>query len=434
MEDPSKESLIFFESRDLLKAGDFSPAETAILELINSKVAGGKSLNEILDFIFEETAKIIPCDRLDMAFVADENRRMVLHYVRARYEPVFLKKGFASDIHGGSIQKVFQSGHPSIIRDMEIHARNNPQSDSARLLLMEKIRSSMVCPLVVDERPVGMLMCRSMKPGAYGEHEVRLQMAFAERLGQAVEKAYHIEQLSSAMQSYMEMLSFVSHELKNPISSIIMLGKTLTSGYFGEMGEKHREMVGRMVKKAEYLLNLTGEYLNLAHFETGEFHLRPRSVDFHRDVAVHSMEIVAVMIEEQKVRFEQVIDPGLPPVKCDPELMKIVLTNLLSNGIKYGSRGGRMRLSITPADGRIRVSVWNEGPGFPESEKVRLFRRFSKLQTPELMERKGHGVGLYVTWKIIQLHGGKIWADSKHGEWAEFVFEIPPLMDQCLLI
>jgi K+-sensing histidine kinase KdpD len=77
--------------------------------------------------------------------------------------------------------------------------------------------------------------------------------------------------------------------------------------------------------------------------------------------------------------------------------------------------------------------VWNEGPGFPESEKIRLFKRFSILQTPELARRKGHGVGLYVTWKIIMLHGGRIWADSKHGEWAVFTFEIPPLMDQCLL-
>ncbi|MBP7584280.1 MAG: GAF domain-containing sensor histidine kinase [Spirochaetes bacterium] len=433
MTDRQNEALIFFESCVARKESGFSRDETAILDLINSKVAGGNSLDEILDFIFDETGKIIPCDRLDMAFVADENSRMVLHYVRARYEPLHLKKGFASDIHGGSIQKVFQSGCPSIIRDMEVHARNNPQSDSARFLLLEKIRSSMVCPLVVDGRPVGMLMCRSRKAGAYGEHEVMLQMAFAERLGQAVEKAYRIEQLSAAMQSYMEMLSFVSHELKNPISSIIMLGKTLSSGYFGEMGDKQREIVDRMVKRAEYLLNLTGEYLNLAHFETGEFHLRPREVDFYKDVAAHSLEIVAAMMEEQKVRFEQEIDPALPSVKCDPELMKIVLTNLLSNGVKYSSRGGSMRLSITPAYGHIRVSVWNEGPGFPESEKVHLFRRFSKLQTPELMERKGHGVGLYVTWKIIQLHGGRIWADSKHGEWAEFIFEIPPLMDQCLL-
>ena len=60
-----------------------------------------------------------------------------------------------------------------------------------------------------------------------------------------------------------------------------------------------------------------------------------------------------------------------------------------------------------------------------ENTKMNLFRRFSILKTPELVERKGHGVGLYVTWKIIQLHGGRIWADSEHGKWAEFFFEIP---------
>lgn len=212
-----------------------------------------------------------------------------------------------------------------------------------------------------------------------------------------------------------------------------MLGKTLESGFFGEIGGKQKEIVGRMVKKAEYLLNLTGEYLNLAHFETGEFHLHPRLSDFYQDVVAHSMEIVAVMIDERRMRLEQEIDPALPQVKCDPELMKIVLTNLLSNAVKYGNREGTLKLTIASREDRIRVTVWNEGPGFPESEKARLFRRFSKLQTPELMERKGHGVGLYVTWKIIQLHGGKIWADSKHGEWAEFTFEVPPLMDQCLL-
>jgi signal transduction histidine kinase len=109
------------------------------------------------------------------------------------------------------------------------------------------------------------------------------------------------------------------------------------------------------------------------------------------------------------------------------------LNNLLSNAAKYGNNGGRAVLTVSLSGERLRVSVWNEGPGFPESEKIRLFRRFSKIQTPELLKRKGHGVGLYVSWNIIQLHGGRIWASSQHGQWAEFSFELPPRMDQCIL-
>ncbi len=427
------ESLIFFDKTDLLPESSFSEDEIATLYQINLKVAGSKSLEEVLDFIFKEIKKIIPCDRIDVAFIEEDNQRMVIQFVKSDYEPVYLKKGFASDIIGGSIQKVFLSGMPSVINDMELHAKSNPMSESARMLLKEGIRSSMVCPMKSEDRYIGMFMCRSREPNAYGIHQISLQMAYAHRLGQAVEKAYHIEELSSAMSSYMEMLSFVSHELKNPLASIIMTAKTLSKGYYGEMGEKQKNASDRIIRKAEYLLNLTAEYLSLASIETGEFQARPREVDFYEDIISHSNEIIAVMLQEKKIKFEQNITADLPVVKCDPELMKIVMTNFLSNAVKYSDFEAVIRLSVTAENGRIRVSVWNEGPGFPESEKIRLFKRFSILQTPELSERKGHGVGLYVTWKIILLHGGRIWADSKHGEWAEFTFEIPQLMDQCLL-
>lgn len=428
-----KESLIFFDKTDLLPENSFSEEEISILYQINLKVAGSKSLDEVLDFIFTEIKKIIPCDRIDVALIEEDNQRMVIQFVKSDYEPVYLKKGFASDIVGGSIQKVFLSGMPSVINDMELHAKSNPMSESARMLMREGIRSSMVCPMKSEDRYIGMLMCRSREANAYGIHQVSLQMAYAHRLGQAVEKAYHIEQLSSAMSSYMEMLSFVSHELKNPLASIIMTAKTLSKGYYGEIGEKQKNATERIIRKAEYLLNLTGEYLSLSSIETGEFQARPKEVKFYKEIICHSTEIIAVMLQEKKIKFEQNIPHDLPAVKCDPELMKIVMTNFLSNAVKYSDVGAIVRLNITADNGRIRVSVWNQGPGFPDSEKIRLFKRFSILQTPELTERKGHGVGLYVTWKIILLHGGRIWADSKHGEWAEFTFEIPLLMDQCLL-
>ena len=426
-------TLIFFEEKDLISPESFSETEKSILESINLKVAGGNTLAQILDFVFEETKKLIPCDRMDVAFLEDNNRRMVLHSVKTVYSTVLLKKGFATDVLGGSILRVFQTEMPSVINDMELHAKAHPMSDSSKLLVREGIRSSMVCPLKVDGRPVGVFMSRSRKTEAYGKHEISLQMAYAQRMGQAVEKAFIIEQLSTAMSSYMEMLSFVSHELKNPLSSIIMTAKTLSSGYFGELGEKQKQASDRIVKKAEFLLNLTGEYLSLAGIENGEIKMRTRDVDFYSEVVLHSVDIVMPMFREKSIVFSEESPADIPDIRCDPELMKIVLTNFLSNAAKYSDKEAEVVLKIRVKEDRIRLSVWNRGPGFPESEKMNLFKRFSILKTPELAERKGHGVGLYVTWKIIQLHGGRIWADSVHGQWAEFFFEIPLIMDQRLL-
>jgi signal transduction histidine kinase len=247
----------------------------------------------------------------------------------------------------------------------------------------------------------------------------------AERLSQAVEKAYRIEQLSAAFNAYMEMLGFVTHELKSPLASIIQLGTTLTAGYFGAMDEKHREMVERIIRKAEYLQSLSNEYLNLSRFESGNVQLNARSVDFIGGVIEPALDIVAPQVEANRVRLEKSYPSDPLAAACDPDLMQIVAVNLLSNAVKYGNVHGNIRLNVDSTGERIRTSVRNEGPGFPESEKKFLFRKFSRLSTPELLGRKGSGIGLYMSWKIIQLHGGKIRADSEPGKWAEFSFEIP---------
>jgi signal transduction histidine kinase len=115
-------------------------------------------------------------------------------------------------------------------------------------------------------------------------------------------------------------------------------------------------------------------------------------------------------------------------------LLRIVTVNLLDNAIKYGNEGGDIRVKaevlLDPKNGqRLRISVWNSGPGFSQSQQDQLFRRFSRLDDPALKSRRGTGVGLYNSWRIVQLHKGRITADSKHGEWAEFSFEIPATAD-----
>jgi signal transduction histidine kinase len=130
------------------------------------------------------------------------------------------------------------------------------------------------------------------------------------------------------------------------------------------------------------------------------------------------------LVAEHFMRLVQ-IPSDVKEMECDPELLKIVMVNLLGNAAKYGLEKGEIRLRVERNETGVRVSVWNEGPGFPPEQKGRLFRKFSRLQTPELLQRKGTGVGLYSVWRIIQLHGGRIWANSELGKWAEFIFEIP---------
>jgi len=217
------------------------------------------------------------------------------------------------------------------------------------------------------------------------------------------------------------------------LASIITLGRTITSGYFGEISDKNKEMVNRIVKKTEYLHNIALEYLNLSRFESGVFNIKQQEVFFIEDVVIPSIEFVETNINEKNMKI--IINNNIHDLKvvCDPELIKIVLNNLLSNAVKYGYPDKKIILTVDADENILHVSVWNEGPGFPENEKIKLFRKFSRINTPELMEQSGHGVGLYVTWKIIQLHSGHIWAKSELGKWAEFIFEIPLRMDQCLI-
>ncbi len=409
---------------------ELSSAERSLLDEVNQKIAARESLEQTIDFLFEATARTGPSDRISLAFVQDD-ARVVSHYTVAAYEPVLLKKGYAEDLSGSSLQAVIARGTPRIIYDLEQYAQERPHSRSTRLLLREGVRSSMTCPLTVEGRHVGLLFRSARVRRAYDRRQVALHAAVAERLGQAVEKVYLIEQLRTANRAYSEMLGFVSHELKAPVAAIMQNAQLLLEGYLGELTTEQCARIERMVAKGNYLLGLVNEYLDLARLESGGLGARPQSdVDFVADVLEPAVDIVTPQIEARGVRLSRHLPADRALVQLDPQLLRIVLVNLLSNAVKYGNEGGEVRVTVARDPDALRVAVWNEGPGFPPSERDRLFRKFSRLQVPELLQRKGTGVGLYTCWRVIQMHHGRIEADSEEGRWAEFRFTIPqPLPD-----
>ena len=100
--------------------------------------------------------------------------------------------------------------------------------------------------------------------------------------------------------------------------------------------------------------------------------------------------------------------------------MRIALTNLLRNAVKYGKENSEIRIWTAQEEQQVHITVWNEGPGFSPSQRTKLFKKFSRLDDPALKKEKGTGIGLYMAWRIMQLHEGRIMAQSEQGKWAEF--------------
>jgi len=403
----------------------FTGEEQSILDTVNQKVAGEASLDDLLEFLFATIPELYPCDRIGLAFLEEDGRRIVAQHCKALYTPLLLTAGYAEDFGAGSLARVLDGNCSRIIYDLPRYLEAHPSSQATRLLVQEGVQSSLACPLAVADRRFGVIFLSSREPRAYTPYHVRLWLAIAERLAQAVEKVWRIEQLQSANLAYAEVLGFVSHELKNPLASMLTDARVLADGYLGPLAPAQAQKLDRLMAKGGYLLDLIREYLELARIESGQLALRPVLCAFVEEVAEPALELVAAQSQARGMTLERHFPPGVTKVQCDPQLLLILLANLLGNAVKYGRDGGLVRIGLERPEDRLRVTVWNEGPGFAAEERPRLFRKFSRLQAPELRAIKGTGLGLYTAWRIANLHGGRLEARSERGRWAEFSLEIP---------
>jgi len=414
-----------------MKQIELTSEERDILAGIAGSISAAGSLDEAMDALFKGIGTLVPCERLDAAFLEEDGRRAVLHRVKAAYEPA-AAAGETVDIPGSFYQRALETGAP-FISDPAEHWREFEALELSKLLSEEGIRSHIVVPISSGNTVLGTLSCGSRSAGAYIERHGMLLAETATMLQFQFERQQQADRIEKNYRAYMEMLSFVSHELKSPISSIVTLVQTMVNGYYGKMDEKQREILDRILKKAEYLNAVSSQYLNLSRFESSRIDVQPKLVDFIDEVVEPVIDILLPQITERKVTLERDYAETVFPVRCDPDMMKIVIMNLVGNGIKYGNQKSRLRISLVKGFKKFSLSVWNEGPGFSEQERHLLFKKFSRLKAAELIERKGSGIGLYVSWKVVQLHCGRLTADSEHGSWARFTVEMPQYLDLCIV-
>lgn len=232
------------------------------------------------------------------------------------------------------------------------------------------------------------------------------------------------EQLQVTNRNYIEMLGFVTHELKNPLTSAIMGLYTVKDGYLGELNPAQKKSLESVAKSLDYFQDMVRNYLDLSRLEQGQLIVKKRPIKLVEAVIGPALEALERQLAERRITVDNQVSDTLS-VNADPTLLRVIYDDLLSNAVKYGREGGGILLAAEARDDRVVLSVRNDGEGIPPEKQAQLFKRFSRLDTPGATGKKGTGLGLYICKEIVEKHGGEIWADSKLGEWVKFSFTLP---------
>lgn len=259
-----------------------------------------------------------------------------------------------------------------------------------------------------------------------------LQQRNAE-LERAVAHLREVDQLKS------NFLATVSHELRTPLTSIIGFSEMLAKGIAGPLNEEQTEYANTILERGEELLRLITQILEMSKMEMGTMRLSLESVSL-ADVVGRAFSAATIPAERAHVHLLHELDANLPNVLIDADKIQQVLVNLISNAIKFNRPEGHVlvRAELAPmrrpfeedffgeevADA-LRVSVSDTGIGIPEDQLGRIFDAFYQVDASSTREHGGAGLGLSIVRKLIEAHGGEVWAESIPGVGTTFFFTVP---------
>ncbi len=233
------------------------------------------------------------------------------------------------------------------------------------------------------------------------------------------------EGAEEASRAKSEFLANMSHELRTPLNAIIGFSELLDAATFGPLNDKQARYVHNVLTSGKHLLQLINDILDLSKIEAERMELHVEELSL--ETALQDVLNIAKGLAHKKdVGLALAGETGLPAIEADPAKFKQILYNLLSNAIKFTPEGGRVEVRAEVLVGCVRIGVADTGIGIAPEDQARLFGVFEQVDSSYGRQQQGTGLGLALTRKLVELHGGQIWIESEGaGKGSTFIFELP---------
>ncbi len=226
-----------------------------------------------------------------------------------------------------------------------------------------------------------------------------------------------------------DFISVVSHELRTPLTSIKGYTDLLLSGATGELAEIQSEFLGIIQMSTTRLSTLINDILDISRIESGSLQIKHEPIDYRKIVA-DTLRLMNAAADAKQISMDAALPETIPPVRGDADKVTQVLTNLVSNAIKYTPEGGWVKVSLeVSGEASVTTCVADSGIGVAPEDQKKLFQKFFRADNTSTREAGGTGLGLVIAKTLIELMGGTIWLESEPHKGSRFFFTLPLFLE-----
>jgi signal transduction histidine kinase len=404
--------------------GSLNPLFFRDLLDLSTRMTRGADLTSLLDRFYEGFRSYIPYDRLGVSLITDDRTMVRSIWARSETKPMLLGKDYQAPLAGSTLETIVTTGRPRILNDLAAYLREKPGSHSTGLVVKEGMHSSLTCPLLADNTPIGFLFFSKRDRHAYADAHVDTFQQIAEHLSILVARTLDVERLRQLNDLKNKFLGIAAHDLRSPLAIVQSYLEMLQDEDVQRDSARKAHVQGRLHAIITRMRTLINDLLDISAIESGQLTLERTPTDLaaflRESVTNHALTATA-----KNITVIGEIPPGLPAVNIDQRRFSQVLDNFISNAVKFSPKGTTVRVEAVVEGAVVRVRVIDQGQGIPAEEQAKLFMEFGRTSVKPTDGEKSTGLGLAIVKKIVSLHGGQVGVTSTVGVGSTFWFTLP---------